>query len=419
MPLATFALTALLASCATVRYTPTPALTATSAPGYRMTALAPRSRDDVLLFVSLSGGGIRAAALSYGVLETLKAADVDATGASLLDDVDIVNSVSGGSLVAAGLAAGGPQQLASIEPVLYEGLQSAVVHRWLSPRGLWRTAQPRFGRSDLVQEAIDERLLHGTTYGDLVRDGHRPMVILRATDMARGVAFDFTQENFDRFCGDLSPMPLSRAVAASMAVPVVLSAVTLEGHGTGCRVTPRDMDEVDERHFIHLLDGGLVDNLGVRAPIDYIERFGSLDRAAAYNGLQPPRRVAFIVVNSEAVPDYDEDDRPETPGVLRTFNAWVDIPIRRSTRENLSLLRQRIEVWKAESPPDRQYYYIEVNLRRAPDGLQARLNRIPTSLALPRAEVDLLREVARSELAADAGYRQLLQDLGNARAADR
>jgi len=58
---------------------------------------------DLLLIVAFSGGGTRAAAFSYGVLEELRDTRVtlNERNRRLLDEVDILSGVSGGSFPAA------------------------------------------------------------------------------------------------------------------------------------------------------------------------------------------------------------------------------------------------------------------------------------------------------------------------------
>src|SRR5258708_26919808 len=71
--------------------------------GYRFESVAPQaSSDDMLLILAFSGGGTRAAALSYSVLEELKKTQVGPRSKqhSLLDDVGLISSVSGGSFTA-------------------------------------------------------------------------------------------------------------------------------------------------------------------------------------------------------------------------------------------------------------------------------------------------------------------------------
>ena len=68
--------------------------------------------DEVFMVLCFSGGGTRAASMSYGVLEALKAIDLPArptlqaqgptpSKRTLLDEVNVIMSVSGGSFTAA------------------------------------------------------------------------------------------------------------------------------------------------------------------------------------------------------------------------------------------------------------------------------------------------------------------------------
>ncbi len=72
--------------------------------GYRGKNLRdPAKEERLLIFLSFSGGGTRAAAFSYGVLETLRDTTVSIHGQKrrLLDEVDGITGVSGGSFTAA------------------------------------------------------------------------------------------------------------------------------------------------------------------------------------------------------------------------------------------------------------------------------------------------------------------------------
>lgn len=417
------ALLVLVSGCSTVQYTRTLPLTSPEPDyGYRIPKLdPPHGEDEVFVFLSLSGGGMRASALAYGVLESLDTYALgNGDGATLLDEVDLVHSVSGGSLVAAALALKGPDDFRELEPVLYKGLQRPLLGRWLSPVGLWRISQERYGRSDLLQENLDQLFFAGATYRTLTEAGRRPFVVIRATDMSQGEAFDFTQHNLSRFCSSLDDVPLARAVAASMAVPVVLSPVTIEGHSANCAIAGSERVGSDPRPYVHLIDGGLVDNLGVRGPVDYVDRAGGFGQAARANGLKISKKIAFIVVNSETIARHPEDERASTPGILRTLNAWIDIPIRRSSTQSLNLLRDRIAAWERVTMSDgdslADFYYIEVNLRGSSEAsLMQRLNAIPTALTLDESDIDLLREFAGRELATNREFQRLVRDVGAAK----
>jgi NTE family protein len=70
----------------------------------------------------------------------------------------------------------------------------------------------------------------GCKDGDLAAREDRPFILINATDMALGERFEFTQGQFDLIHSDLSRYPISRAVAASSAFPVVLSPIVLRNY---------------------------------------------------------------------------------------------------------------------------------------------------------------------------------------------
>ena len=72
--------------------------------GYRgRNFVTPEKDDQLVLMLSFSGGGTRAAAFSYGVLEALRDTPVSIRGRQkrLLDEVSWISGVSGGSFTAA------------------------------------------------------------------------------------------------------------------------------------------------------------------------------------------------------------------------------------------------------------------------------------------------------------------------------
>jgi NTE family protein len=261
--------------------------------GYRLqrVALDPTNPGDVLVVLSLSGGGMRAAALAYGTLEALRDVSVPIGGMrrSLLDEVDIINAVSGGSIVAAYYAF--TRRLFRLQ-----GTPRSHVERDLQLRAATnaaRLASPHFGRTDLLAEYFDEGLFEGRTFGDLTGGAFRPYVVINASDLSTGARFPFTQAQFDLLCSDLGKVHLARAVAASAALPPYFTAITLRNYAGSCEAASppgptttarrsadtsgdhtriretRSYHDVKRRPYIHLVDAGLIDNLGVRASIDF------------------------------------------------------------------------------------------------------------------------------------------------------
>lgn len=86
--------------------------------GYRFRDIrSPTNASDLLLILAFSGGGTRAASLSYGVLEQLARTPAGPEGAPhrMLDEVDIISSVSGGSFTAAYYALWGDRIFSDFE----------------------------------------------------------------------------------------------------------------------------------------------------------------------------------------------------------------------------------------------------------------------------------------------------------------
>ena len=123
----------------------------------------PANRDFVI--VTLSGGGIRAAALAYGVLAHLDEARINREQ-TLLDKVDVISSVSAGSFAAAYYGLFGKERFLrrfKID-VLYRHITRDLVLRLLAPWNWIRLTSPDFGRSDLVDEYYDRNIFEGRTF---------------------------------------------------------------------------------------------------------------------------------------------------------------------------------------------------------------------------------------------------------------
>lgn len=419
--------------------------------GYRFTNLAsPEKADNMLVIVTFSGGGTRAAALAYGVLEHLANTEFLREGKPqrLLDEVDIISSVSGGSFTAAYYALHGDGIFRDFESrFLKRDVQGDLTRKILAPANLVRGSSPKFGRIDLAAEFFDDEIFSHATYGDLLERGRRPFVIINASDMTLGTRFEFTQEQFDLLCSDLSSFPLARAVAASSAVPIVFSPLTLRNYSGQCgyrepaRPSPNDYKATSRqiykaaearsyldsgaRPFLHLLDGGITDNIGLR---------GMLDRVASHRdplGLAQAMRLGrfqkavLIIVNAETTPDLSLDRREEVPTPAQVFRAIKDIPINRYSFETIELLKANFEGWArqlrekisegkqtggAETGFD--FYLVEVTLDAIRDPAERNVfRRIPTSFTLPAQTVDRLRALGPRLIEESDDYQRLLRDL--------
>ena len=194
-----FLLPFLLAACSLIEYQPLATIDHVDrSRGYRLeAALDTTQNDDGLLLVLLfSGGGTRAAAFGYGVLETLAATPVTGYGKteSLLAKIDLVHGVSGGSILATYLALHGADTVPQFErQFLRQNLQSAVLRQLFSLANLPRLTAPEYGRGDLLAEELDRLLYHGATFAALDSGRKGPFAVISATDMSIGQRIEFTQ----------------------------------------------------------------------------------------------------------------------------------------------------------------------------------------------------------------------------------
>jgi len=461
---------ALVAGCATStgRYVNPPLAKVDLHAGYRIETRPVANLADTVVVLAFSGGGTRAAAFAYGVLEELRRTPVTIAGkpARMLDQVDIVTGVSGGSFTALAYGLYGDRLFDIFEKdFLKHNVQGDLVARFLNPYYWPALATGTWGRSEMASSLYDELLFHGATFADLEkRPG--PMVMATATDISTGSRLAFTQGEFDLICSDLDTMPLSRAAAASSAVPLALSPVTINNYGGRCgyrypvwvasvtdptnRSRPagralqrynemRSFEDSANRPFIHLVDGGLSDNLGVRAVLEALEELEASPRFRSSTGLRNVKRIVVFVVNSLSVPDTDWDTHERPPNDLQILLKATGVPIDRYSYEAVELLKDIIFRWKeiralratgafagansrslerAVDVPDIDLYAVDVSIA-ADENLAEReyLNNLPTSFVLPDEAVDRLREAAGRIVRTSPEFTRLLRDLGAERGA--
>lgn len=440
-----------LSACAAVSYPNVPLAPGTANVEGR-TVTSPPDRPVILM--TFSGGGSRAAALALFVLEELRRYSDGKRGRRLVDDVAFVSSVSGGSVTAAYLGLYGPDRLDQLVPeFLSRDNMASLELQAVNPITWLRLAFNGYTRVKALRDLLDRQLFHGRTFGTMRR---QPVVILNATDMASGEVFAFTPERFNDICSDLNALPVSVGVAASAAFPVLLSPMDLKDGSEACRGRiPNDMWitkdqnsrytrylDVEEykraryanslRHgkgahrdieYLHLLDGGLADNLGVHSLLDAIASpHGSFRLLDAVNSGKI-RRLVVITVNARSDPGSELDRQPHTPGVVSMVNSVISNPINAATaamggqrRTLLSELRSAA----SNAPPDASFggthiYDIEVDFDQflpSEIDLERQVKRIPTLWTISTSQLAALDRAAQLLLRQNPCFQKLLLDVG-------
>jgi NTE family protein len=399
--------------------------------GYDIAPLnAASGRRDLLVLVSVSGGGKRSAAFAHGALRGMRDVPVTLGGpaSTLLAEVDQIAAVSGGAFPAAHFALHGEASFETFRAeFLDRDIEAYIWGTWLLPWNWSWLVNPYVGTNDRMAQVYDRLMFRGATYRDLFARG-RPRLSINATEIATGIPFAFLPQVFDQICADLGAMPVARAVAASNGFPLLFTPITLRNHrGPGCTTPPPPplpadavatdyrlrqlagiaarMEDPERTAYVHLMDGGISDNLALRAAINIMLTGG--EPGDDYVGMiAAVRRVLVISVDGQAATDPSLSRRRVVTGLGQIFAAVSGGQIDNYNLETLALTEAELArsmdrlrrircgllpafLWRGCD--DVEGLLVRIALAEHPDpALRARLQAIPTGLTIPAQDVDLL-----------------------------
>jgi len=456
------------------------------ASGYRLTnlALGDQNSDETFIILALSGGGARASALDYGVMQQLDRIHLGNDGRTLLDEVDVISSSSGATIPAAYYGLYGKDVFLRefVDDVLYLQMQSGITRRVLNPVHWPRLLSGTFSRGDLIAEYFDDKIFDGHTFADMQQQ--RPLILMNATDIGIGSQFSFTQGAFDQLCSDLSQYHVARAVTASMAFTPAFTPITLKNYNDGrCGDTVPgwvhqalqngvednpgvfamaesilSYQDIETRPYIHLLDSGISDNIGIRTPA---LAFTIRDAPSSQVGRIEDgtiKRVVIILVNARPKSDFKGDLSPKPPKAITSVSAAASRPLANYSYETVNLIRRDIEDARNRSisyyenraacsalaqdmcaneqanescrqrietscyeefgvtddggPPALDIYQVHLSFDLIDDvERRKRFETIPTTLQLSKEDVDALIDIAPELLRKEPEFQALLQDL--------
>ncbi len=426
-----------------------------------------------LILVAVSGGGSRAAALGWVILKEVAKFRYPASSPSrsLIDDIAVVSSVSGGSVIAAYFALYGPEGLERFAPDFLEpdnmrtlGLDAVTPITW------FQLAVTGSSRIDIVEELFDDQLFKKKTFFDLNQPG-KPYLILNATDMASGEVFAFTPKRFDDICSDLDKEPISAGVAASSAVPIVLSPVAFQNFSvTHCqgRPTPqwittrldgrfapylnletfklaryandlrRGPNAFRKIDYLYFLDGGLADNLAIHglletisspyaAPIIAGPSSGLTESNTILDALNAGRikKLAVIVINARADAATGISQSASRPGIVEMIESVTSIPLSSTTASVNSQMDVLLAELKAAAGggagnpqfPGIKIYGVQVDFDQLRNSdprqreLHVKANAIPTAWTITKENREVIEEAGTILLHQHPCFQRLLLDM--------
>lgn len=271
---------------------------------YKSPQQRPHQDSSLAIALAISGGGARAYNFAMGVLLGLE--NIASKQSNLLQEVDYISTVSGGSFAAGALIRARfehnwqhqekPFLLhdhydSFIREELRRSYLTPILRSWLNPR-TWVT---HIDDGDGLEKAINHHLLgyrerkdlndstlsRSLLLGDLFVDKdsqhlpvQHPMFVPNSTILSNMVIFPFAPNVIDTFLitgythnmreahqtKAINPykLPLSVGIKASGSFPIAISNTTL-------------ISSYDPKYrFLHLIDGGVSDNIGFRSALDML-----------------------------------------------------------------------------------------------------------------------------------------------------
>ena len=395
--------------------------------------------SEVLVLVAFSGGGTRAASFAYGVLQELAETEVMTAKGSrtLLNEIDIISSVSGGSFTSSYYGLYGDRIFEDFEErFLRQDVQGKLLWKLARPVNWFRLASGAYGKADMAAEYYNKILFDSATFADMLRPD-TPMVVINSTDLATGTRVGFTQLFFDALCLDLRSYSVSRAVTASSAVPGLFSPITLENFSGSCGFEPpdwigdalKDEDSTnrkahaqdikayldrEKRPWLFLVDGGVADNLGLRAFYELFELQGDLQNTLRSINHADVKQILMIAVDSHTKPNSPWALKRQNPSLSKVLGSVSAVQIGRYSRDTMEIVNNGFYKWtdelnKAGHPVT--FDFVEVsfaNVQNEDD--RTRLFEIGTSFSLSNEEVDLLIASARQVLRQSFAFQDFLNE---------
>ena len=383
--------------------------------------------ESMLVFMTISGGGTRAGTMGWRTLEYLKqvpyeyiADDGSIVKSNMADQIDYISGISGGSFAAAGWCIYRDSMSLFRERFVNANIQMGLVKDLIIPPwcGLRVLFSPYYSRINVAAEHYDRHVFMENQFKNLPS---YPTLWVNATNLSIANRFVFTPDQLGMMNSDLWCYPLGYACAASSAFPILLNPLTLKNYGEP--VPDSVLEQNDEyamaklnsvknpekyyyckmveffndkrNRWVHLADGGLVDNQGLQAILDQFQNNGAINKKLN-DSEHPLKKLVIIDVNAGMYPTDKHSRKRKAPGIASVMNytmtASMDILSAKRWNE---IMEKCNEIWKAKMDGVGQLtekpFCIEINLRNIMDNqFRNECYKLPTSFYLTKKQITLI-----------------------------
>lgn len=383
-----------------------------------------KPKKRIAVFVGISGGGIRASAFSYGVLDELRL-----KYPIIFNSISHISGVSGGAFTAAYLVSNPPEDFPKFETFLNNDHELPLLLKVIANINILDPISSIRRRSALAAKYYDRVLFNQFTFGKLKTE--RPFLIINASDLVTGRRFTFTQEQFHCLGLDLSKFKLAEAVAASSAFPVAFSTIVLENkHSvpTDCfspaeltslqLSAPGNPDTTNPQQdttlssatedlihrmryldrtrtaYLHLSDGGLTDNLGLESVKDILLPLEQMIRDDEIDGL------VVISINSATPLNNSFGSSDSNPSFIDIISTQSDFALKTMGKFSESSVETTLNNLQQTVRNTKKKHFIAVCMKFSffdmlQENLRSVLYNVPTRLALENNDVATLMNAGR------------------------
>jgi len=230
----------------------------------------------------------------------------------------------------------------------------------------------------------------------------------------------------------------------------LFSPITLQNHAGTCETSPivwqvqkrnknnRNITNQQKRYldalkvknyrddknlkYLHLVDGGVADNLGIRSIIDIVSFHNdNMWNAMKTYGMQKSKKMVFMTVNASSFINPNIGKIRRGPPTVSVIDTTTTIQSNKYNTETIDLLRGQFPKWKKQVQQGRcrelktsdcdqiDFQLIEINLEDLNDKETAELGIVPTALELPSDKIEQLKAAGKNLLIRSDGFQKLLE----------